>query len=916
MASASSQKRSRAADAGASSLGVEFLELQPLGAGCEVGRSCHVLRFKGKTLMLDCGILPSFTGVEALPLYFSEGSALHPSEVDVIFITHFHLDHCAALPHFTERMQGFRGRIFATHPTVAVMRMVLRDFVKVSAIAADSPNALYSGADIDACLARIECVDLRQRVNVGGVNFQLLNAGHVLGAAMVMLEMAGVRVLYTGDYSCEEDRHLAAAECPRDLPPNVLIVEATYGMTVHEGREQRERRFCEAVEKVVRRGGRCLIPVFALGRAQELMLILEEYWRANASLQAIPIFHANKMAEKSLEVYRTYIGHMNARMQQQVGDHNPWNFQFVRETHPKTFRDSGPCVMLASPGMLQSGFSRKLFDAWCEDARNGVVLAGYSVEGTLARALEQNPVEVESLQKRRLTRRIGIERVSFAAHADSLQTGNFIEQLRPDAIVLVHGERNEMRRLCDALARKYRAAAGFRGCYMPRNNEAVRFRFQEERVVRLVGGLADRPLRPGVRVQGILVHHHFETLLLQPAELARFTQLATHSLRQRLHVPYRSSFAMLKAFVRAMYTDSEEKPEEAGAAAPAPTPAASASSSAPAPPAAARKRVLSVAGGLVTATHQPPDRVVLTWAASPVGDMIADSLVAVIAQAEVSQASVMRTSKPCGHSHGAHGAHGAHSHADEEDDGIAAPTPADRVAAVAAAVAAAKSAAAAKAAAASGDVEDDVAEARAAAEWVAGEPWARDILSSDSGPFAAAESAAAAAAAAAEAGEAGAGAAAAGGRPAARLLDVDVVAAAGGAGAGRAASGPPPVAVAVPASSGAAARGGGGGSGGGDALLALAPPARRRRDMLVRVLRDQYGAASVRVADEGAPRGFCVHVALDDKSARVRFGDGAGGAGGAGFSVEASEGADDRVQLGPALERACELVDELFRPVA
>ena len=83
---------------------------------------------------------------------------------------------------------------------------------------------------------------------------------------------------------------------------------------------------------------------------------------------------------------------MNARVQQQVGsDHNPWRFQYIKETQPKTFKDTGPCVMLASPGMLQSGFSRNLFDAWCEDAKNGVVLAGYSVEGTLARTLETNP---------------------------------------------------------------------------------------------------------------------------------------------------------------------------------------------------------------------------------------------------------------------------------------------------------------------------------------------------------------------------------------------------------------------------------------------------------------------------------------------------------------------------------------------
>lgn len=825
--------------------GVEILELQPLGAGCEVGRSCHILRYKGKTIMLDCGILPSFVGLEALPLYLSEGAGVDPASIDIIFITHFHLDHCAALPHFTERMRGFKGRIFATHPTVAVMQMILRDFIKVTAIAADNPNALYSAEDIDACIAKIEMVDLRQKINVGGVQFMLLNAGHVLGAAMVMIEMGGVRILYTGDYSCEEDRHLASAECPKDLPPNVLIVEATYGMQVHESRADRERRFCEAVEKIVKRGGRCLIPIFALGRAQELMLILEEYWHSNPSLQTIPVYYANKMAENSLEVYRTYISHMNARVQQQVGsDHNPWRFQHIKETQPKTFKDVGPCVMLASPGMLQSGFSRNLFDAWCEDAKNGVVLAGYSVEGTLARTLETNPLEVESAQKKRMNRRISIDRVSFAAHADSAQTSNFVEQLRPDAIVLVHGERNEMRRLCDALGRKQKNQGGFRGVYMPRNNEALRFRFQEEKVIRLIGKLAEKTLRPGVRLQGILVHHEFETLLLQPSELARFTPLATHSLRQRLHVPYRSSFAMLKAFVTAMYADTQEQDVDAEGQSASFTANIKLDKSALAL-SKLKKRALAVAGGMVVATHYPPDRVVLSWAASPIGDMVADSLVAVLAQAEVSQASIKASSRPCSHDHSESGEH-SHLHKEqaedeEEEEVISLPL----LDATSTSLSASSSSSEAV----------DIAEATKWAETV---PWARDLLLSDSSLLKAEASSQVPAVTNLNS--------------SVRVLEVEV-----------------------------------------DSSR-LTAQLKRRKDILYRMLCDQYGHNLVSQEDaENESREddviYCIRVSLDDKSAKITCSLSAG------FNVEAEEGEDSRVRLGSALERACDLVTDLFKPV-
>lgn len=153
---------------------------------------------------------------------------------------------------------------------------------------------------------------------------------------MCQVEIGGLRVLYTGDYSCEEDRHLMAADTPREYPPDVLIVESTYGMQVrpfgsppgpsslltpaspttaqvHESREDRERKFLAAVEGIVRAGGRCLLPVFAVGRSQELLLILDEYWDAHPELQGVPIYHASKVANQSLGVYKTLISHMNAR---------------------------------------------------------------------------------------------------------------------------------------------------------------------------------------------------------------------------------------------------------------------------------------------------------------------------------------------------------------------------------------------------------------------------------------------------------------------------------------------------------------------------------------------------------------------------------------------------------------------------
>ncbi|XP_072943017.1 uncharacterized protein [Epargyreus clarus] len=244
------------------------LTIRPLGAGQEVGRSCIMLEFKGKKIMLDCGIHPGLSGMDALPFV----DLIEADEVDLLLISHFHLDHSGALPWFLTKT-SFKGRVFMTHATKAIYRWLVSDYIKVSNISTE--QMLYTESDLEGSMDRIETINFHEERDVRGVRFWAYNAGHVLGAAMFMIEIAGVKVLYTGDFSRQEDRHLMAAEIPT-VHPDVLITESTYGTHIHEKREERESRFTGLVSDIVMRGGRCLIPVFALGRAQELLLILGE----------------------------------------------------------------------------------------------------------------------------------------------------------------------------------------------------------------------------------------------------------------------------------------------------------------------------------------------------------------------------------------------------------------------------------------------------------------------------------------------------------------------------------------------------------------------------------------------------------------------------------------------------------------
>ncbi|KNC71079.1 hypothetical protein SARC_16382, partial [Sphaeroforma arctica JP610] len=140
-----------------------------------------------------------------------------------------------------------------------------------------------------------------------------------------------------------------AAEKP-PTQPHILIIESTYGVQVHEPREEREARFTTTIHKTVARGGRVLIPVFALGRAQELLLILDEYWKAHPELHSIPIYYASALAKKCMSIYQTYIHMMNDKIRREAAVSNPFVFQHISNLRSMAhFDDVGPCVIMASP---------------------------------------------------------------------------------------------------------------------------------------------------------------------------------------------------------------------------------------------------------------------------------------------------------------------------------------------------------------------------------------------------------------------------------------------------------------------------------------------------------------------------------------------------------------------------------------
>jgi len=580
----------------------DLLRVTPLGAGQEVGRSCIFIEFKGKKILLDLGIHPAYTGLESLPFI----DEIDPEEVDLLLISHFHLDHCGGLPWFLEKTH-FKGRVFMTHPTKAIYRWLLADYIKVSNLSVD--QMLYTEKDLDASMEKIEVMHFHQEKEVSGIKFRAYNAGHVLGAAMFMIEIAGVNILYTGDFSRQEDRHLMSAEIP-SISPDVLIMESTYGTHVHEKREAREKRFTNTVHNIISRGGRCLIPVFALGRAQELLLILDEYWNQHPELQDVPVYYASSLAKKCMAVYQTYIGAMNEKIRRQVSISNPFVFKHISNLKGiDSFDDLGPSVVMASPGMMQSGLSRELFETWCTGPRNGVIIAGYCVEGTLAKELMSEPNEVVASSGQMMKRNMSVSYISFSAHADYEQISEFVNILKPPHIILNHGEQNEMSRLKAAIIRDFedKGVSNIQ-VYNPKNCQSVELHFRGEKMAKVIGSLAASKPEHSKSVSGILLKKGFNYHIMAPSDLQNYTDLSTSKITQRQIIGFHASWQLLQKSLQGLAGKVEQFISQG-------------------------KPALRVFEDRVT-VYQERNAVVIEWLSNPMNDMYADCVLIVVLETE------------------------------------------------------------------------------------------------------------------------------------------------------------------------------------------------------------------------------------------------------------------------------------------
>ena len=439
--------------------------MTPLGAGQDVGRSCLLLSIGGKNIMLDCGMHMGFSDDRRFPdfAYVTTDEPL-TEHIDCVIISHFHLDHCGALPFMTE-MVGYNGPIYMTVPTKAIAPILLEDMRKVAVDKKGEQN-FFTSAMIKDCMKKVVAVNLHQVVQVDAeLEIKAYYAGHVLGAAMFQVKVGNQSVVYTGDYNMTPDRHLGAAWIDR-CRPDLLITESTYATTVRDSKRCRERDFLKKVHDCIDKGGKVLIPVFALGRAQELCILLETYWeRMNLKC---PIYFSAGMTEKANNYYKMFISWTNEKIRKTFVERNMFDFRHIKSLDRSYLDNPGPMVVFATPGMLHAGLSLTIFKRWCSDENNMIIMPGYCVAGTVGHKILNGTKRLE-FEKGQVTEvKMSVQYMSFSAHADAKGIMQLISWCEPRNVMLVHGEGEKMK----FLKTKIKAEHGI-DCFMPANGETA-----------------------------------------------------------------------------------------------------------------------------------------------------------------------------------------------------------------------------------------------------------------------------------------------------------------------------------------------------------------------------------------------------------------------------------------------------------
>jgi uncharacterized protein len=444
----------------------EHVTIKTLGAFQEVGRSCLLVETAESKVLLDCGIHPgSRNAWDSYPRL--DWADVSPGDIDAIVISHAHLDHMGFLPAMYK--YGYDGPVYCTEPTLPLMTLLQNDFVKIAQI--EGGRLIYDQKDIRDVIQHAITLPYGMVTDISpDIKLVFNNAGHILGSATVHLHIGegAHNIVYTGDYKYGRTQLFDSAtwSYPR---VETLITESTYGAKedIMPVREEVEMEFVNSINSVLKNGGKVLIPVPAVGRAQEILLVIDQYMRNKVLVEA-PVFTEGMISEATA-IHVSYADYLSRELRTKILEEgvNPFKSEYFTEVeHPSNREEAyreGPAIIMATSGMLEGGPVLDYFENIAPSDKNKILFVSYQVQGTLGRRVLDGSSQASLMDQSSKIKIVDIKATvqkveGFSGHSDYNQIIRFIGKLRPKLqVVLVnHGEKRKTENLAYAIQRIYR----------------------------------------------------------------------------------------------------------------------------------------------------------------------------------------------------------------------------------------------------------------------------------------------------------------------------------------------------------------------------------------------------------------------------------------------------------------------------
>ncbi|WP_353685044.1 MBL fold metallo-hydrolase [Thermodesulfovibrio sp. 3907-1M] len=411
------------------------MKIQFFGATKTVTGSCFLLEAEKHNILIDCGLFQEdekeYLNYEPFPF--------NPRKVELMILTHAHLDHSALMPKLIK--EGFRGKIITTPATKDLLEIMLFDALKVQKNE-NYKQPLYDEENIYRALKQIETLSYQKTLNFNGIDIKLFDAGHILGSATVQLNINSKKIAFSGDIGRSGYPILRDPEVPEEA--DYLILESTYGNRVHKTLDESIKELILAIKETFQKGGNVIIPAFAVGRTQDLLYILNKTVRQGL-LQPVNVYLDSPLAE---EATRIYLSHPELFDDEALREMRSPNRSAIKLHFVKTVEESkklnsikSNAVIIAGSGMCQGG--RIVYHLYHNIDREecSIIFAGFQAKGTLGRKIVDGEKEVSILGKILPVRAKVYTIGGFSAHADRDELLNWLQSIKTKPeIFLVHGE--------------------------------------------------------------------------------------------------------------------------------------------------------------------------------------------------------------------------------------------------------------------------------------------------------------------------------------------------------------------------------------------------------------------------------------------------------------------------------------------